>query len=369
MNFKPVAAAVAMAAFALTSAQALAAGGASGAAVKYAKQGKIGEVVTNPYKIAPLTAVIRNGGYVLSDVSVRIVPKANGSELKYDVAKSEVLTHGGIPVFGLYPDFMNTVEVSYTRAGGDLKQPEKVQETYKLYAPPVYTEVNGTVSLKSTMFNTKVDKADAKFKDRLYFVNNLLVSPPKGSRVVWNNPSGGALEWCFYPQNAIIDASGAVRWYMLVDSIYDMESVYNAGVMMGFQQSKDGAITWGYGQRYAKYDLMGREIYNRRLPAGYADFSHSLDNMPNGNSLIRVASNDFKRPDGKNVRTVRDVIIEVTPEGRVVDEWRLPDILDPYRDIVIKSLDQGAVCLNLDASQAGHTMTAEDLAKMDAEGH
>ena len=46
----------------------MAAGGASGAAVKYAKQGQIGEVITNPYRIAPLTAIIRSGGYTLSDV-------------------------------------------------------------------------------------------------------------------------------------------------------------------------------------------------------------------------------------------------------------------------------------------------------------
>mgnify|MGYP000603428942 FL=1 len=31
-------------------------------------------------------------------------------------------------------------------------------------------------------------------------------------------------------------------------------------------------MSWGYGQRYAKYDIMGREIFNRRLPTGYADF-------------------------------------------------------------------------------------------------
>lgn len=171
---------------------ASAAGGASGAAVKYAKQGQIGEVVTNPYRIAPLTAIIRSGGYTLSDVTVRIVPKMNGAEIKYSVDRSELLTHGGIPVFGLYPDYVNTVEVSYTRA--DLKGEKiKVNEAYKIYAPPVYTEGNGTVSQKSTMFDTTVVKVDPEFKDRLYLVNNLLVSPPKGSRVVWNNPSGGAL--------------------------------------------------------------------------------------------------------------------------------------------------------------------------------
>ena len=35
---------------------------------------------------------------------------------------------------------------------------------------------------------------------------------------------------------------------------------------MGFQQTKDGALTWGFGQRWVKYDLMGREIFNRKLP-------------------------------------------------------------------------------------------------------
>ena len=353
---------------AMVPATSMAAGGASGAAVKYAKQGQIGEVITNPYKIAPLTAIIRSGGYALSDVSVRIVPKPNGSEIKYDVDRSEVLTHGGIPVFGLYPDYVNTVEVSYTRT--DLKgEQKKISESYQIYAPPVYTEGNGTVSQKSTMFDTKVVKMDGEFKDRLYLVNNLLVSPPKGSRVVWNNPSGGALEWCFYPQNAIIDATGAVRWYMNVDSIYDMENVYHGGVMMGFQQGADGALTWGYGQRYVKYDIMGREIFNRRLPAGYADFSHSFDQAQNGNYLLRVAANDVKRPDGRRVHTVRDVIVEIDQDGRVVDDFRLMEILDPYRDVVIKSLDQGAVCLNLDADSAGKTLSSADLAAMDKEEH
>ena len=128
--------------------------------------------------------------------------------------------------------------------------------------------------------------------------------------------------------DAIIDTTGAVRWYLLPDPIYNMEDPYRAGVMMGFQQGKDGALTWGYGQRYVKYDIMGREIFNRRLPPAYNDFSHSFDQAQNGNYLLRVASSDYKRPDGKNVRTVRDVIVELSPEGKVVDEWRLFDILD-----------------------------------------
>lgn len=354
---------IAAVAFALAGG-AFAAGGSSGPAVKYPKQGQIGEIITNPYRIAPLTAIIRNGGYKLENVSVRIVPKKDGQEISYKVTPEEVMTHAGIPVFGLYPDYVNTIEVTYTRidAKGEKKD---IKESYQVYAPPVYGEVNGSPSLKSTMFDTTVVKVDPKYKDRLYLVNNLLTAPSKGARFIWNNPTGGAIEWTFYPQNAIIDTTGAVRWYLLPDSIYNMEDPYRAGVMMGFQQGKDGALTWGYGQRYVKYDIMGREIFNRRLPPAYNDFSHSFDQAQNGNYLLRVASSDYKRPDGKNVRTVRDVIVELSPEGKVVDEWRLFDILDPYRDIVIKSLDQGAVCLNLDASHAGKSLSAEDLAKME----
>lgn len=135
--------------------------------------------------------------------------------------------------------------------------------------------------------------------------------------------------------------------------------------MMGFQQTKDGALTWGFGQRWVKYDLMGREIFNRKLPPTYADFSHAYDNAENGHSFLRVSMADYRRGDDKRVHTVRDVIIEVDPDGGVVDDFRLYDILDPYRDTLIKALDQGAVCLNIDPAKAGQTLSAADLANMD----
>ena len=193
----------------------------------------------------------------------------------------------------------------------------------------------------------------------------MIAATPNTTRAVWNNPMGGALEWNRYPQNAIYDTKGEIRWYMEPSKIYDPNNIYMAGIMMGFRQNNDGAFTWGYGQRYVKYDLMGREIFNRQLPDGYADFSHAMDPMQNGNYLVRVASADHARPDGKHVRTVRDVIIEVDQNGTVVDEWALWDILDPYRNNVLKALDQGAVCLNIDATKAGQTITAEQLAELD----
>ena len=348
-----------------TSSVALASGGSSGPTVGYVTQGHIGEIIVNPYRIAPLTAVIRNGGYVIKNATVRILPKQGGQELKYSVSDANLRTHGGVPVFGLYPDYLNTVEVEYDRLFNG--KTEHFKDRFQLYAAPVYLRSNGTAGQTHTTFDVTVEKMTDEFKDRLYFINNLVRGPADASRFVWNNPMGGALEWAFGPENAIVDSTGTVRWYLMPDSdMYDPEQPYKSGILMGFQQTKDGGLIFGYGQRYAKYDMLGREIFNRRLPANYADYSHGLDVAQNGHTFLRVSSSDLRRLDDKRVHTVRDVIAEVDADGNVVDEFRLFDILDPYRDNVIKALDQGAVCLNIDETKSGHTLSAEDLAKQDS---
>lgn len=245
-------------------AAAFAMGGASGPHTNYIMQGHLGEVMMNPYEIAPLTAIIRDNGYDLSDVTVRIVPKTNGQEIKYTVSRAQLLTHGGIPVFGLYPDYLNHVEVSYTRTLRG--KSESFKDTYQLYAPPVYTEVAGIPTERHALFGVNVKKVDPEFKDRLYFVNNLAEKSGIGTRAVWNNPMGGALQWNFFPQNAVVDTAGDIRWYMFANPIFDLQSFYKSGVMMGFKQNDDGMLTWGFGQTYVKYDILGREVFNRRLP-------------------------------------------------------------------------------------------------------
>ena len=327
--------------------------------------GPLGEVLVNPYGIAPLTAIIKNGGYELLDADVRVVPKKGGQEIAYKVSRSQLLTHGGVPVFGLYADYQNQVEVTAKKRFKG--QVETVKFTYTIYAGPITGIPSGAPHEKSLMFKANVKKVSKKFADRLYFVNNLGTPNAQTMRTIWNNPMGGALEWNRYPQNAIYDTKGELRWYMEPSRIYDPDNVYKAGIMMGFHQNADGALSWGYGQHYAKYDLLGRKVFNRRLPVNYADFSHAMMPAENGGYFLRVASPDLRRADDTRVRTVRDVIIEVDASGEVVDEWRLFEILDPNRNIVLKSIDQGAVCLNIDTSQSGKTLSAEQLAKLEAQ--
>ena len=319
---------------AMIPAMAMAMGGASGPKTTYEVQGHLGEIVMNPYEVAPLTAVIRNGGYQIEDATVTILPKPNGQTISYKVSPRLLLIHGGIPVFGLYADYVNSVKVDYTRVFNGKK--EKFSDTYKIYASPLYAEASGLLNERSALPKVRPVKVDPKFQDRLYMLKNAQDLAGKASHAVWNNPVGGALEWNFYPQIGIVDTQGEYRWYLFVNPIYNLDSLYWGGDMMGFRQNADGAFSWGYGQRYAKYDLMGREIFNRRLPVAYNDFSHSLDPAQNGHFFLRVASSNVKLANGQNVRTVRDVITEVDQNGYVVDEFRLFDILDPYRADVIK---------------------------------
>ncbi|MBF7043781.1 aryl-sulfate sulfotransferase [Campylobacter volucris] len=341
-------------------------GGASGTKTDWQIQGQIGAIKLNPYGKAPLTAVILDGGYVLSDVRVSVLSKDKISELSYKVDDNKLKTYGGIPIFGLYPSYLNTIKVSYTKSL--FGKNEKVEnEYYKIATSGVNIRPSSNTLQRGIPFEKiEILKVEKEFEDRLYLINN---APGKfngiSSLAVWNNPVGGALEWDESSNAFIIDTKGEIRWYFDSDKLMDYDNIYNRGIMMGFRQNNDGALTWGFGQRYVKYDLMGREIFNRILPSSYIDFSHSMDNMQNGNYLLRVALANVKRPDGKNVRSVRDVIVEVDKDGNVVDEWRLFEILDPYRANVIKALDQGAVCLNVDTSKAGHTLSDEDLAKMD----
>ena len=161
---------------------------------------------------------------------MKILPKPNGAPLEYKVSKTEVLTHGGIPVFGLYPDYVNNIEVTYTRTLRG--KSETFTDQIQLYAPPTYTEVAGIKAERHALFGTEVKKVDPEFKDRLYFVNNIAEKSGIGTRAVWNNPVGGALQWNFYPQNAIIDTAGDIRWYMFANPIYDLRDIYKAGVMV-----------------------------------------------------------------------------------------------------------------------------------------
>uniref|UniRef100_UPI000760C365 aryl-sulfate sulfotransferase n=1 Tax=Pseudomonas sp. NBRC 111140 TaxID=1661055 RepID=UPI000760C365 len=297
----------------------------------------LGDVVVNPYRLAPLTAIIRDGGRSLSDAHVRVLGRGErGVDIVYDVSDRSLWTYGGIPVFGLYPDHVNQVEVTYKLDG------ERIREQYQIYAPAVRLPVVA----KQTAALPEVEpvKVAPGFEKRLYLFNHLQGDIPGGRAFKWN-ALGGAAEWDQVGNNWIADSNGDVRWYLDIEQIHDSNRRDSLGGTMGFQQTRDGKLIWGQGQTYSKYDLLGRGIWQRSLPDKFADFSHEIRETSNGTYLLRVGTSDYRRPDGKRVRSIRDHIIEVSEAGDVLDFWDLNQILDPYRGDLLETLGKAAIQL------------------------
>lgn len=78
----------------------MAMGGPSGVKIDWQIQGQMGMIKMNPYGLSPLTAIIMNNGYVLSDIKNQMV-KLFLNNVNSKMAK----TYGGIPIFGLYPSY------------------------------------------------------------------------------------------------------------------------------------------------------------------------------------------------------------------------------------------------------------------------
>lgn len=125
----------------------MAMGGPSGAKIDWQIQGQIGAIKMNPYGLSPLTAIIMDNGYVLSDIKVTIVPKPNGQTISYNVNSKMAKTYGGIPIFGLYPSYLNTVKVS---ANG--KSQKVIDEIYKITTPWASIEPSGSTDQRETPF-------------------------------------------------------------------------------------------------------------------------------------------------------------------------------------------------------------------------
>ena len=237
---KILAAATMAAALQFAATPSMAAGGPSGARVNFPVQGHIGEVIVNPYQVAPLTAVIRNGGYEITDATVKVLPKPNGRTISYKVSNRQLKTHSGIPVFGLYADYMNTVEVTYTRHFNG--KAEKFTDTYKFYTGPIYTRSTGLEN-QVKPFQVKVQKVDKDFEDRLYLVGSQLVTPlPIAMRYVWNNPVGGSLEWAFNNQIGVVDTAGDLRWWLMDTLLENPEDPLHSGYFMGFHSIADSPL-------------------------------------------------------------------------------------------------------------------------------
>ncbi len=322
-------------------------------------QGQLGRVILNPYKVAPLTAVIDRAGKDPKEIKVTVKGKEGGGiDVSYKVDEASLLNHDGVPVFGLYDGYLNTVIVEYKLDG------KAVTDTYKILTNPFQARI--TDGLKQGKPTVEVKKVAPGFENRLYGV--VLMGNADNKEWAWvaADKIHGSGEWNEPAEFYMIDTKGEIRWYLDTEQFYDKNgrNIDDTGRIMSFYQLKNGDLLFGQAQKYFRYSVMGEVAFNRKLPRGYVDLSHEVLPMDNGHILLRVGKKDYNIPGTKDVRnTVRDHIIEVDEAGRVVEEWDMNEIMgkNVWRKDLIVALDQRAVCLNVDMNADQHVEIKEEM--------
>ena len=228
-------------------------------------------VILNPYGNAPLSAVVAFETDELVRPTVKIIGKdvKTTIEFTFDISKEHIL-----PIYGLYPDFNNTVVVTFD---GTIKE----------------------ISIHTAPLPDDFALASIKTANRDMLDNQLYFFTPSSRGYT-----------CAY------DINGDVRWYITTNAIWDNARLKNGHILVATERLLN---TPYYLTGLYEIDLMGKIHAEYSLPGGY---HHDYFEMENGNLLI--ASDNF---DGVN-DTVEDYIVEMDRmTGRIEKKYNLKDVL------------------------------------------
>lgn len=235
------------------------------------------KVLLDPYNASPLTALILFETEEEVSPKVTIEGKDKLTTIETEFAKN---TKHYLPIYGLYADYNNKVDISYTLSDGKKITKQVEIQTNKL--PDDF------------VLPTSLKKDSSKLNNDLYFFT----------------PSSKGYT-CAY------DVNGDVRWYLSNNAVWDNTRLKNGHMMVSTERLVNSPY---YMTGLYEIDLLGH-IYNEySLKGGY---HHDYFELPNGNLL--VASDDFNNEAG----TVEDYIVELDrTTGNIIKTWDLKDILN-----------------------------------------
>lgn len=154
-------------------------------------------------------------------------------------------------------------------------------------------------------------------------------------------------KWADTLPAVIVDNEGETIWYYEPDGhlLHDVKRISNGNFLYEIWPGTGGMV---------EIDLLGN-IVNRWHFTGTAkdpapgsiavesdSIHHDMIEIPNGNMLVmstevraydnwHTSTRDANAPRQDGAQLVGDVIIEITHDGDVVNEWKLLDLIDPYR--------------------------------------
>lgn len=222
-------------------------------------------VILDPYNISPLTAVVIFETSDLSTATVTIEGKDGDKDITNTFLPSKVHI---LPIYGLYPDYNNTVIIS---SSGE-------EKTLTIKTNPLPDDLENGKSLDSDNENE-------------FFFTTSANGKPVG-----------------------YDKNGNIRWYLNKNYKWDFMRLSNGHILMGNDHLMSDPY---YSIGLVEMDMLGKVYFEYNIPGGY---HHDVYELSNGNFL--VASNNF------GSGTVEDYIVEIDRNtGEIVKKIDLYDLM------------------------------------------
>ncbi|HAY45946.1 MAG TPA: hypothetical protein DCY55_06630 [Gammaproteobacteria bacterium] len=273
-------------------------------------------LVQNPNPTVPLAAVL---SFTTDEPASVVLGFDDGSRSWSQSMGADMSTSHELPVVGMKASLAHTITATLTDAAGNTTVTDgQVFETPAL--PDMYPRPHVVVSQPERM----------EPGVNLFNVNGR-----------WPENWGDSLP------AVIVDNEGETIWYYEPEGhkLHDIKRISNGNFLYEIWPGTGGMV---------EIDLLGN-IVNRWHFTGTAknpaegsiavesdSIHHDMIEIPNGNLLVmssevraydnwHTSTRDADAPRQDGAQLVGDVIIEITRAGEVVNEWKLLDLIDPYR--------------------------------------
>ena len=275
-------------------------------------------LIGNPNPAVPLAAIMR----VTTNMPTRLTLNISDAEQNWSVTPSQEMTlNHEVPVLGLKSEKTYNVTAVLEDMGG------RIAETSALAfeTPPLPD------TFPTPVINVR-DPSRMEPGVTLFNVNGRWEAD--GNATLENLPA------------VVVDDQGEFIWYYIPDGhrVHDIRRLRNGNmaytVLPGHNQLIEIDML-GNIQRTFHMTGMTDELIEGSISVQTDSLHHDYAELPNGNLLLlssesRVIQNWYTsetNPDATRApaNVIGDVIVEVTQNGEIVNEWSLFDILDPYR--------------------------------------
>jgi len=276
-------------------------------------------LVGNPNPTVPLAAILS----ATTDVPTRLTLNIDDGENSWSVTPSdELATSHEVPVLGMRPGRAHTITATLQDAGG-----RSVETAAQTFETPPLPDAFPTPTI------TVHDPARVEPGVTVFNINGR-----------WG--ADGRSEPANFSPAIIVNAEGEIIWYYLPGNhrVHDVRRLRNGNFVYEVWPGTDGMIEidmLGNIQRRWHFTGTAKDPAPGSIPVDTDSFHHDFVELPSGNFLLMSSEHrvmedwytsetdaDAPRADAN---VIGDVVVEFTPEGEVLREWKLFDIIDPYR--------------------------------------